>query len=208
MKLADQQLIKAPRETVYEALNDPEVLRQCIPGCQTLEKASDTQMSATVALKVGPVSAKFAGEVELSNLNPPESYTITGSGKGGAAGFAKGGADVKLVDNGDGTTTLHYDVNADIGGKLAQLGARLIDSTAKKLSGEFFKTFGEIVEAKASAAPAAAPEPVAAPVAEAAPVAAPDPAPAAPPEAASGGIPWMWVGIGVAALIVIIALAF
>ncbi len=144
MELTGQQTINASRETVYAALNDPEILKQCIPGCEELNKTSDTQMDATVSIKVGPVKAKFKGEVELSNLNPPEGYTITGEGKGGAAGFAKGGADVKLSEQ-DGKTVLDYSVKADVGGKLAQLGGRLIDSTAKKLSGEFFRKFGEIV---------------------------------------------------------------
>ena len=144
MELKGQQKINATRDAVFAALNDPEILKQCIPGCQTLEKTSDTEMTATVVLKIGPIKAKFKGAVELSNLNPPESYTISGEGKGGAAGFARGGADVKLVEDGDGTL-LEYSVQADIGGKLAQLGGRLIDSTAKKLAGQFFEKFGEIV---------------------------------------------------------------
>jgi carbon monoxide dehydrogenase subunit G len=144
MELTGQQLINASREKVYAALNDPEVLKQCIPGCEELNKTSDTQMDATVSIKVGPVKARFKGGVELTNLNPPESYTIIGEGKGGAAGFAKGGADVKLTAQGD-QTMLDYAVKADIGGKLAQLGGRLIDGTAKKLSGEFFEKFSEIV---------------------------------------------------------------
>lgn len=145
MELQGTQRIGAPRELVYAALNDPDILRQCIPGCETLEKDSDTHMTATVALKVGPVKAKFNGAVELSNLNPPESYTISGEGKGGAAGNARGSADVKLEQDGDGTL-LRYGVKADISGKLAQLGSRLVDSTAKKLAGQFFAKFGELVE--------------------------------------------------------------
>ncbi len=145
MELKDEQKINASRETVYAALNDPEILQQCIPGCETLEKTSETDMAATISLKVGPVKVKLKGAVELSNLNPPESYTITGEGKGGPAGFAKGGADIKLIEEIDGTL-LQYTVNVNIGGKLAQLGTRLIDSTARKLSGEFFGKFGELVE--------------------------------------------------------------
>lgn len=145
MELKDEQKINASRETVYAALNDPEILQQCIPGCETLEKTSETDMAATISLKVGPVKVKLKGAVELSNLNPPESYTITGEGKGGPAGFAKGGADIKLIEEIDGTL-LQYTVNVNIGGKLAQLGTRLIDSTARKLSGEFFEKFGELVE--------------------------------------------------------------
>jgi len=168
MELKGQQLINAPRETVYAALNDPDVLKQCIPGCETLNKTSDTNMDATVAIKVGPVKAKFSGAVELTNLNPPESYTIVGEGKGGAAGFAKGKADVTLTEQGD-QTLLDYAVHADVGGKLAQLGGRLLEGTAKKLSGEFFQKFGDVVgggetaEAEGAAvAEAPAPEPVAA----------------------------------------------
>ncbi len=170
MELKGQQLINAPRETVYAALNDPDVLKQCIPGCESLNKTSDTNMDATVAIKVGPVKAKFSGAVELTNLNPPESYTIVGEGKGGAAGFAKGKADVRLTEQGD-QTLLDYAVHADVGGKLAQLGGRLLEGTAKKLSGEFFQKFGDVVgggetaEAEGAAvaeAPAPAPEPVAA----------------------------------------------
>ena len=164
MELTGHQTINASRETVYAALNDPEILKQCIPGCEELNKTSDTQMDATVSLKIGPVKARFKGAVELSNLNPPEGYTITGEGKGGAAGFAKGGADVKLTEQ-NGKTVLDYDVKVDVGGKLAQLGGRLIDSTAKKLSGEFFQKFGELVgeddsaeaEARVDAAAAGAP---------------------------------------------------
>ena len=142
MDLNGTELIPADRETVWAALNDPDVLRACIPGCETLEMSSPTEMAATVALKIGPVKARFAGEVELSDLKPPESYTITGEGKGGIAGFAKGGADVKLTSEGAGTR-LDYTVAAKVGGKIAQLGSRLIDSTAKKLAAEFFDNLNE-----------------------------------------------------------------
>lgn len=137
MEMSGEQLISASQEKVWEALNDPELLKKCIPGCNSLEKISDTEMTATVTTKVGPVKAKFKGEVTLSDLNPPNSYKISGEGKGGVAGFAKGSADVTLSESGDGTL-LNYQVNAKVGGKLAQLGNRLIDSTAKKLAGEFF----------------------------------------------------------------------
>lgn len=145
MELIGEQKIIASRETVFAALNDTEILRQCIPGCEAIEKISDTEMTATVVLKVGPVKAKFEGAIELSNLNPPQSYTISGEGKGGIAGNASGGADVALVEEGDGTL-LQYDVSVKIMGKFAQLGSRLIDSTAKKLSAQFFKKFAAIVE--------------------------------------------------------------
>lgn len=145
MKLEGSRIIAADRETVWAALNDPEVLKACINGCQELEKTSDTSFEAVVKQKVGPVSATFKGAVELSDLNPPESYRISGEGKGGAAGFAKGGADVKLAEV-EGGTELTYDVDAKVGGKIAQLGARLIDGFAKKMADQFFETFQKVVE--------------------------------------------------------------
>jgi len=144
MEMKGDQLISADRQTVWEALNNPEILKACIPGCETLEKISDTELSATVVTKIGPVKAKFSGDVRLENLNPPESYSIVGEGKGGIAGFAKGGADVTLSEE-DGGTRLSYTVDAKVGGKIAQLGSRLIDSTAKKLAGKFFASFSEMV---------------------------------------------------------------
>jgi len=141
MDMSGEERIAAPREAVWAALNDPEVLKACIPGCQSLTMKSPNELEATVKIKIGPVSASFSGEVMLSNLNPPESYTISGEGKGGIAGFAKGGADVRLTEDGDGTI-LAYDVKAQIGGKLAQLGSRLIDSTSKKLATQFFADLG------------------------------------------------------------------
>jgi carbon monoxide dehydrogenase subunit G len=150
MDMNGSQIINAPIDAVWQGLNDAEILRQCIPGCEALEKTSDTEMTATVVLKVGPVKARFEGAVELSNLNPPHSYTISGEGKGGMVGFAKGGADVSLAEQPDGTTLLTYSVKADVGGKIAQLGARLIDSTAKKLAEQFFSTFTEKVNAGVS----------------------------------------------------------
>ena len=141
MDMNGSETINAPVDLVWKGLNDPDILRQCIPGCESLEKKSDTEMTATVVLKIGPVKAKFDGAVQLSNLNPPHSYTISGEGKGGMVGFAKGGADVALAEQPDGTTLLTYSVKADVGGKIAQLGARLIDSTAKSLAEKFFTTF-------------------------------------------------------------------
>ena len=145
MDMNGSERIEAPVETVWQALNDPEILRQAIPGCESLDKTSDTTMTAKVVLKVGPIKAKFEGAVELQNLNPPHSYTIAGEGKGGLAGFAKGGANVSLEADGPDATILTYTVKAEVGGKIAQLGSRLIDSTSKKLAGEFFSKFGEIV---------------------------------------------------------------
>jgi hypothetical protein len=163
MDMTGEYRIQASREQVWAALNDPETLKASLPGCESLEKVSEREFVATVVAKVGPVKAKFNGNVTLSNLNPPESYTISGEGKGGAAGFAKGGADVRLVEEGD-ITVLTYTAKADVGGKLAQLGSRLIDGTAKKMADEFFDNF-----AKQVAPPA--------PVPEAPPEAVPAPAP-------------------------------
>lgn len=140
MEMKGQNLIPETRETVWRALNDPDILRSCVPGCQSLEKTSDTEMEAVAAIKVGPVSAKFSGKISLSELNAPISYRITGEGQGGIAGFAKGSAFVAL-DEVDGGTLLKYSVEAQIGGKLAQLGGRLIDATARKMSEAFFDKF-------------------------------------------------------------------
>lgn len=140
MDLKDEILIPAPRAEVYAALNDPEVLRDCIPGCEELTKHSDTELEARVTLKIGPVKAKFKGNVTLDPIAPPEHFALTGQGSGGAAGFAKGGADVRLEDRGD-ETLLTYEAKADVGGKLAQLGNRLVLSTSKKLSAQFFEAF-------------------------------------------------------------------
>jgi carbon monoxide dehydrogenase subunit G len=141
-----EERIAAPVDKVWAALNDPEILRESIPGCQSLEMKTPTEMAATVVLKIGPIKATFQGEVVLKNLKPPHSYTIQGEGKGGIAGFAKGGADVTLSPDGDDATILNYAAKADVGGKIAQLGSRLITSTSKKLAGEFFSAFGKRVE--------------------------------------------------------------
>lgn len=145
MDMTGSQTIPAPREVVWAALNDPDVLKGAIPGCQEIEMISNTEMKAKVTLKIGPVKATFNGTVTLENINAPENYTIVGEGTGGAAGFAKGRADVNLVELGPEETELNYEVKADVGGKLAQLGSRLIDSTSKKLAGQFFERFGNIV---------------------------------------------------------------
>lgn len=142
-----EERIAASIQKVWEALNDPAMLQATIPGCQSLEMTSPTDMTATVVLKIGPIKATFNGEVTLKNLNPPNSYTIQGEGKGGIAGFAKGGADVTLTADGDDATVLKYAAKADVGGKIAQLGSRLIESTSKKLAGQFFSTFNEKVSA-------------------------------------------------------------
>jgi len=140
MDMTGEYRIAAARDVVWAALNDAEVLKACIPGCQELEKTSDTEMTALVVLKIGPVKAKFKGAVELVNINAPEGYTIQGEGTGGIAGYAKGSADVALAADGD-ETVLTFTANANVGGKIAQLGSRLIDSTAKKLANKFFDNF-------------------------------------------------------------------
>ena len=160
MDLTGEYKIAASRERVWEALNDPEVLKASIPGCSDLQAVGDNSFAATVTAKVGPVKAKFQGQVTLSDIDPPNGYTIQGEGKGGAAGFAKGGAKVTLLEDGDGTL-LRYEVNANVGGKLAQIGSRLIDGTAKKLAGEFFTAFSALA-AGSPPAPDAADRPEAA----------------------------------------------
>ena len=140
MEISGEVRIDATVDEVWAALNDAEILKACIPGCKELEKVSATEMTAKVVLKIGPVKAKFGGEVTLENLNPPNSYSIVGEGKGGIAGFAKGGADVSLEQDGD-ETVLKYEAKAQVGGKIAQLGSRLIDSTSKKLANQFFDNF-------------------------------------------------------------------
>lgn len=145
MELADEIRIAAPKDTVYAALNDPEVLQRCIPGCEELTKLSDNELEAKVLLKVGPVKARFGGTVELNTEGAPDAFSLVGQGNGGAAGHAKGGADVTLEEDGD-ETILRYEAKAEIGGKLAQLGSRLIQSTAKKLAANFFKSFAEEME--------------------------------------------------------------
>ena len=145
MELADEIIINAPKDQVYAALNDPEVLKQCIPGCEELIQHSDTELEAKVVLKVGPVKARFGGEVILDKSGAPDAFSLSGQGNGGAAGHAKGGADVTLTADGD-TTILKYVAKAQIGGKIAQLGSRLIQSTAKKLAGKFFTSFGKAME--------------------------------------------------------------
>jgi hypothetical protein len=153
MDMTGEQRIAASQETVWAALNDPEVLRQAIPGCETLEKLSDTEMTAKVKLQIGPVRATFSGKVTLSDLDPPNSYRISGEGSSGPAGFAKGGAVVRLSRDGE-ATLMRYEVKADVGGKIAQLGGRLIDSTAKKLADEFFQRFTMVVGGEGAPAPA------------------------------------------------------
>ncbi|MBC9883613.1 carbon monoxide dehydrogenase subunit G [Bradyrhizobium sp. INPA01-394B] len=145
MQMNDSQRIPASQAIVWAALNDPDILRRCIPGCQSLEMTSPTEMVATVVLKVGPVKATFSGKVTLSEIDAPNGYRIIGEGAGGVAGFAKGGATVRLEEEAPGITILHYEADAQIGGKLAQLGSRLIDSTSRKLAANFFESFASVV---------------------------------------------------------------
>jgi len=140
MEMHGERRIPAPREAVWARLNDPETLKECIPGCQSVEKLSATEFTAKVTAKVGPVRANFAGKVTLSDLAPPTGYTISGEGTGGVAGFAKGSARVTLDEDG-AETVLRYGVQAQVGGKLAQIGSRLIDGTAKKMADDFFSRF-------------------------------------------------------------------
>ena len=208
MDLTGDYRIPAPRETVWAALNNPDVLKVCIPGCEELNKTSDTEFVARVVAKIGPVKAGFGGKVTLSDIDPPNGYTITGEGQGGAAGFAKGGAKVRLeVVDGGAATVLHYSADAQIGGKLAQIGSRLVEGTAKKLADEFFAAFAAQAAAAApTPAAAAAEQPVAQPAASQ-PVS--QPAPIVASATSSGLSPVLWITglvIIVAAILAFVAL--
>ena len=229
MKMSGEFRVPTDRETVWRALNDPEVLKQCLPGCQEIERTSETEMSATLVIKVGPVKATFAGGVTFSDLDPPKGYTLTGQGQGGAAGFASGEARVKLVEDG-AETVVQYECDAKVGGKLAQIGSRLIDSTAKKLARQFFDSLAEKLgggeeaaaeTARESAPGPESPEPPAPddPPESATPPANPGDAPAEdafaaeavpelPPAVQRPGLPTLaWVG-AVAAVVVVLILVF
>jgi len=181
MEMTGEQLIPLPQQKVWEALNDPEVLKACIPGCESIERVTDTEYKVAITAAVGPVKAKFAGKLLLSDLNPPTSYSMAFEGSGGAAGFGKGGAQVSLSSDGSGTK-LSYSAKATIGGKLAQVGSRLIDGVAKKMADDFFKAFN------AKIAPAGAP------------------APAKPAAAAPSGAKLMWILVGAIAVVILIYL--
>ena len=207
MELTGEQTIPAPRERVWTALNDPEILKRCIPGCQDIQKLSDTELTAKVGLAVGPVKATFNGRVTLSDLDPPNGYKISGEGQGGVAGFGRGSAVVRLTDDPAGTK-LSYSADAAVGGKLAQIGSRLVEATARKLADEFFTRFAAEFPPPPPP-PAAAPqtEPVAAPATTEAPtVAAADaadaPEPAAPPAPAASPrlSPASWIPALIAAV--------
>ena len=142
MEMKGEQLIPAPQQVVWDALNDPEVLKVCVPGCESIEKSGDNEYQVLMVARVGPVSAKFKGKLTLSDINPPSSYSISFEGQGGAAGFAKGSAQVRLSSAG-AHTKLSYEVKANVGGKLAQIGSRLVDAAAKKVADDFFRNFNE-----------------------------------------------------------------
>ncbi len=205
MNLSGEYKLPLPRQAVWEGLNDPDVLKRCIPGCDELIKSSDTEMSAKVALKIGPMSAKFSGKVTLSDIDPPKGYKIAGEGQGGVAGFGKGSAVVNLEEDGPGGTILRYTADSQVGGKIAQLGSRLIDATAKKLADEFFGKFAAAMAERAgpaavAQAATAGNDDSAVQTSAAAPV-------AAPPTASGGLSPMVWIPALVAVLAAVYWLA-
>jgi carbon monoxide dehydrogenase subunit G len=186
MEMTGSEFIRLPQQRVWEALNDPDVLKACIPGCETVEKVSDTEYRVAMTASVGPVKAKFTGKLLLSDVSPPDSYTLAFEGSGGPAGFGKGSSHVSLAPEADGTR-LSYTAKATVGGKLAQVGSRLIDGVAKKMAEDFFRRFNDTV----------------------APVPAEVEALIAHPEAARRGLPhWVWIALAIAAAIVIALFAF
>ena len=191
MKMTGEFSIAAPREAVWQALNDPDVLKLCIPGCDEIVKRSDTEFDAKVTARVGPVRTKFTGQVTLSDIDPPNGYTITGEGKGGAAGFAKGGAEITLEAR-DGGTLLRYTVTASVGGKLAQMGSRLVDGVAHKMAEQFFARFTEQLQPAVATVPEVPAE-----------VAVEAPPPVAEPAVGLGGLP---PAIWISAVVVIVGI--
>lgn len=188
MEFSGEYIIPADRDTVWRGLNDADILKQCIDGCESLDWTGDAELKAKVKTRIGPVSARFAGTVTLSEMQPPESYVITGQGQGGAAGFVKGSARVTLTEPEPGSTLLRYQSEAQVGGKLASVGGRLVQGVADKTADDFFRTFSELVAAAPVAEAAPEPEPEPAPEMASSPTAAPalaEPAPlplARPPE--------------------------
>lgn len=186
MDMAGERLILAPQNTVWSALNDPEILKACIPGCESLEATSESEMTAVAAIKLGPIAARFSGRIKLSDVDPPNGYTLSGEGKGGPAGFAKGAAKVRLAPVPEGTL-LTYTVEAQVGGKIAQLGARLIDASAKSMADQFFTKFAEQVQALV-------------------PKSATATVPRSAPADSRAATPWLLIGVGI--VIVIAAAMF
>ena len=203
MDMTGERRIPAPRQAVWDALNDPLVLQASIPGCQSLDKLSDREMKAVAAVKIGPISARFAGTVRLEDLDPPNGYSINGEGQGGAAGFAKGGAKVALDGDAPDETVLRYEVHAQVGGKIAQLGGRLIDASAKQMADAFFDRFSQRVQALS---PAAAGETAAEPVHAGLTPSPPISIFALLPEEPFGLPLAAWIGGGVYAVLVLLAL--
>ncbi|MFM5907965.1 MAG: CoxG family protein [Novosphingobium sp.] len=190
--MSGEQQVAATRQRVWEALNDPAVLSRCIPGCQSLEKEADDRFTAIAEVKIGPIGARFKGNVQLSEIDAPNGYVITGSGNGGIAGSAKGGARVRLADGPGGSTIVSYTVDAEVGGRMAQLGGPIIDATARNLAGKFFAKFGEVVSGAAPDAHAGTPA-VAAGAAAAAAASPAHGVPASGGRAAPGSGLWGWV---------------
>lgn len=204
MELTGQQVIAAPIDRTWVALNDPGTLKECIAGCESIDKTRDDEYAVVMAVRIGPVNAKFKGRLKLQNLQPPSSYTIAFEGQGGVAGFGKGSADVRLTPQG-GSTTLDYTARATVGGKIAQIGSRLVDAAAKKMADDFFAAFNAKVGA--AAVPAAGDGQVAGAGAAAEPAAAPAPvAPAATPRPSGpGGIPrWAWIAVAAAVALILL----
>jgi uncharacterized protein len=160
MELNGERLIPATVDATWAALNDPQTLKACIAGCESLERVGDDAFVAVVAMKIGPVSARFKGNLKMTNVQPPRAYTINFDGSGGVAGFGKGSADVALSDAGAAVTKLAYSARATVGGKMAQIGSRLIDATAAKITDDFFKAFEAQLQARAPAVASAATPPV------------------------------------------------
>lgn len=196
MNMTGEQRIAAPRQRVWEALNDPEILRASIPGCQSLERGTDDRFTATVEVKVGPIGARFKGAVALADLNPPNGYTLILEGNGGISGSVKGSAKVRLSEDA-GSTLISYEVEAHVGGRMAQLGGPIIDATAKQLAGKFFDRFGEIVGETAKPAEPARSKATAAPITTIGAAAARATSPGF-----SGGFPMAWVLATVVAALV------
>ncbi|HYD31414.1 MAG TPA: carbon monoxide dehydrogenase subunit G [Azospirillaceae bacterium] len=198
MEMTGSHRIAAPRETVWRGLNDPDVLRQSIPGCEEVTKVSDTEFTARLVAKVGPVKAAFSGRVTLSDLDPPRGYTISGEGQSGVAGFGKGGASVILEEDGPESTVLNYTAQARVGGKLAQVGSRLVDQAARKMADDFFARFSDLVASPAETAEPAGPEVAGAEIAVPE-IPAPIPSPAPPVPGEGRGHPGLWIVVAVVA---------